>query len=316
MKIVFWGSSDFSLSPLVQLSEMAKIVAVVTQPDKRFGRGMKKIHQTPVKLFALEHGISVFQPVSLKTESIYNDLLALSADLFVVVSYGKILPDIYLNMTPHGAINLHASLLPVYRGASPVQTALLNGDSETGNTIQVISPKLDTGDILFQSRVAIGPEETAPELFDKLSKDGAMLLCKAVRAIEKGKITLRPQNEAEAVNCKVIKKCDGNIDFRRETAVKIFNKYRAFYLWPGIRSDFYDHEKQIKHPVSFTKIAINDKISGVPGLILRADKKAFVVACKEAAISILKIKPAGKHEMDFHGFINGYKPKAGQSFYE
>ncbi len=314
MRIVFWGSSDYSLPSLLSLAEHHEICGIVTQPDKPFGRGMKQLHQTPMKQYALQHSIPVLQPVRMKDPELHSALQALEADLFVIVSYGRILPDAIIDMPRYKTINLHASLLPRYRGASPIQWALLNGDEETGNSIQYITAELDAGDIIYYSKVPIHNEDNFVTLSDKLARDGAAIMVKAVDAIAKGKDKRHPQDHSKATFSRIIHKDDALINFELDASRGIWNKYRAFFVWPGIKCTYHDRKNGHEHPVSFTKIQHDDTIQGAPGTILQADKKGLKIACAQGGISVLNIKPAGKKEMDYLAFINGYKPEAGQDF--
>ncbi|URA11137.1 methionyl-tRNA formyltransferase [Thermospira aquatica] len=311
MKIVFWGSSDFSMPALKALFEKGWIVAVVTNPDKPYGRGMHEIHKTPLKIWAEEKKIPCLQPVRLRDQTFLEELANFHADLFVVVSYGRILPKEILQMPPLGAINLHASLLPRYRGASPIQAAILHGDTFTGNTIQYVSEALDCGDIILQSQVPILPNETYPTLSQKLALDGAILLTEAITQISEGKAKRIPQNEAHATYTKIIKREDGKISFFTQTAEEIFRRFRAYQPWPGIFTTY--HQTKTPFPVHLTSIEPYNQ-EGEPGIVLQANKEGFIVACKQGAINLLSLKPAGKKEMAFLGFINGYRPQAGKAF--
>jgi methionyl-tRNA formyltransferase len=309
MKIVFWGNSLFSMPSLAMLFQYHEIAAVVTNPDAKCGRGYQESRMTLVKEFALKNQLPVFQPCDLKDESFFVEVSRIKPDFFIVVSYGMILPEKMLSLPKYHSFNLHASLLPKYRGASPIQTALLNGDKETGNTVQLMSKKMDAGDIVLQRKTAILPEDNYQSLSEKLAREGASLLKEAIELTLKSPGNGTPQNENEATYTKLIKKEDGRVSFVENTAEQIYNKGRAFSEWPGIFS------YQGGNPVYFTEIQkISTPGKASPGEIVQADKKALTVACKEDIISILKLKPAGKKEMDFVSFINGYKPVVGKLF--
>ncbi len=314
MRIIFWGSSDFSLPSLQALFEHHTIAAVVTQPDKPYGRGLKQIHQTPMKEFAVKHDIPVFQPYSLKKVDILPDLAKLDPDLSVIVSYGKILPDSYITLPRYESINLHASLLPAYRGASPIQWALLQGEKQTGNTVQFITSELDAGDIIGAEKLNIYELDDFFSLSERLARSGADLLLRCVTEIA-NKTALRVhQDHNQATYSRIIHKNDGQVDFSTETAQEIWNKYRAFISWPGLNGIYHDLDHSHELPVSFTKIMRDDTISGVPGTIIQADKLGLKIACRQGGIQILEIKPAGKKEMDYKAFMNGHKPRVGQHF--
>ncbi len=311
MNIVFWGSSDFSVPSLELLYQKHNVLAVVTNPDACCGRGLKDIVSTPVKKFAIEKNISILQPCNLKDKEFIDNLFSFNADIYVIVSYGMIIPEEIIFHPKYHSINLHASLLPKYRGASPIQYALLNGDEITGNTVQFITKELDKGDIIIQSEVTIEPNETYIELSKKLASDGASLLLKALELIEKGNVKRIKQDDNLASYTKIIKKENGFIDFRQMTAKEIFNKYRAFKLWPNIfgyykNSKEKDSENGIK--CIFTNIELTND-NGEAGKIIQANKKGLIIATREGSIKINNIKPENKKEMDYISFINGFKPQ-------
>lgn len=324
MKIVFWGSSDFSLPSLEALNEHHEVVGVVTNPDKPYGRGNKKIHMTPMKYCAMQNDMFCMQPKTVKDPDFINHLEASDADLFVVVSFGRIIPENIIYMPKHNTINLHASLLPKYRGASPIHAALLNDDVLTGNTVQFINARMDEGGVLMQSEVPIQSDDKFPDLYDRLAQNGVQLLLDSIKLIESGNAVPIPQDDNEASYAHIIHKEDGRVDFIQKSAREIYNKWRAYYVWPGIYTPFYNqaqrpepslHKKSMKQPlISFTKISVNDTINGEPGQIVQANKNGLFVACREGSIQIEMVKPSGKKEMDFKAFVNGYRPIQGRYF--
>lgn len=319
MNIVFWGSSPFSMPSLRQVFGHHTVKAVVTNEDSSCGRGLKELRMTPVKEFALEHNIPVLQPCSLKDELFIKSFEDQDPDLSVVVSYGMIIPEKLLYFPKFHSINLHASLLPEYRGASPIQAALKDGRSFTGNSVQFMVKELDKGDVILHHKTAILPDDNYTTLSEKLSEEGAKLLLEAIENIQNGKALRMKQDESLATFTKLIKKEDGKISFIANTAVEIYNKWRAFYQWPGIFADFSNlpyctEAPEVNCVTYFTKIIPAEGMHGIPGTILQADKKGLVIACKEGAVSILSMKPAGRKEMDFTSFINGYKPTIGSYF--
>lgn len=318
MRIVFWGSSSFSLPSLERLRKEHDVVGVVTNPDTRVGRGYTEVKMTPMRYCALEHGLCCMQPESMKDPAFFKALESANADLFVIVSFGKIIPEPLIYMPRYHSINLHASLLPKYRGASPIHRALLEGDTGTGNTVQFITPKLDQGDVVLQSRMSILPEDNYTTLSEKLAADGVELLLESIRLIGEGKAGRKSQDGTLASYTHVIRKEDGLVDFALETAEQVNNKLRAYCEWPGIFANYGNSpakEKSRKEsPVSFTKIAVNAKINGEPGKILKADKSGLTVACKTGAIDIFRLKPAGRKELDSASFVNGYRPAVGNYF--
>jgi len=317
MKIVFWGSSDFSIPALELLHQTHKVSAIVTNPDSLCGRGMKEIKPTCVKVFGEKHNIKVLTPCNLNDRNFQNELFNIEADIYVVVSYGMIIPENIIYHPKFHTINLHASLLPKYRGPSPIQYALLNGEKITGNTVQFITKELDKGDIILQEEIEIETNETYIELSEKLAKKGALLVLKAIELIETGKVERKKQDETLASYTKIITKEDGKVDFINMEGTEIFNKYRAFKHWPGIFS-YYSNSRDItenkeKIYCIFTDIELLKKNSE-SGKIIMAGKEGLVVACKTDAIKINRIKPQGKKEMDYISFINGYRPVVGNYF--
>ena len=320
MKIVFWGSSPFSIPSLKRLAERHEIAAVVTNADAACGRGMKEIRMTPVKEFALERKIPVLQPCDLKDTDFKKQLAAFGAALFAVVSYGMILPVAIFEMPRLRSVNLHASLLPAYRGASPIQAALANGDKKTGVTVQYLAKEMDRGDVILSKEMTIDPGDNYVTLSALLADTGAEVLFEAADQIGEGKARAMKQIEAAATYTKLIRKDDGKISFIDNTAEEIYNKWRAYVSWPGIFAFYRNGEAKPASDdnggtcVYLTEIAPFPGQTGVPGTILGAGKNRLVVACKNGALEIIRIKPAGKKEMDAAGFTNGYRPVAGRYF--
>ncbi len=306
LKVVFMGTPDFAVPSLKKLVESGyDVKLVVTQPDQPAGRG-KKVTPPPVKVVAEELGIPVYQPEKVKeNDELKKRLLEVEPDLIVVAAYGKILPEWLLNLPKYGTINVHASLLPKYRGASPIQWALLNGEEETGVTIMKVIPKLDAGDIISQKRVKIEKEDNAKTLHDKLAEVGAELLVKTLPLYVSGKLKPVPQNEEEATYCPQIKKEMGKIDWR-ESAEKIFNKIRAFTPWPSAYTTFKGKRVKILkgEPVEG---------SGEPGEVIEAGKN-LIVAAGKGALKIERLRPEGRKEISGEEFVRGYRVKKGDRF--
>ena len=300
------GTPDFAVPSLKKLVEKGyDVKLVVTQPDKPAGRG-KKVTPPPVKVVAEELGIPVYQPEKVKENAeLKKKLLEIEPDLIVVAAYGKILPEWLLNLPKYGTVNVHASLLPKYRGASPIQWALLNGEEETGVTIMKVIPELDAGDILSQKRVKIEKEDNAKTLHDKLAEVGAELLVETLPLYVSGKLKPVPQNEEEATYCPQIKKEMGKIDWR-ESAEKIFNKIRAFTPWPSAYTTF--RGKRVKilkgEPVEGT---------GEPGEVIEAGRD-LIVATGEGALKIERLRPEGRKEISGEEFVRGYRVRKGDRF--
>lgn len=300
------GTPDFAVPSLKALKEAGyQIPLVITQPDRPAGRG-KRLKPPPVKVEAQKLGLKVLQPEKVKdNEELKEVLKELSPDLIVVAAYGKILPQWLLELPKYGVINVHASLLPKYRGASPIQAALLNGERETGVTIMKVIPELDAGDILSQRVVEIGQEDDAQTLHDKLAKVGAELLVETIPKFIRGEIEPRPQEASKATYCPKITKEMGRIDWERG-AKEIFNMVRAFTPWPGAFT--YYKGKMVK----LTKVRPTEG-EGKPGEIIEAGKR-LVVATGKGAVEVLKIKPEGRKEISGEEFVRGYRPKVGDTF--
>jgi len=300
------GTPDFAVPSLKALKEAGyEIPLVITRPDKPAGRG-KRLKPPPVKVEAERLGLKVYQPERIKdNEELKKILEEISPDLIVVAAYGKILPDWLLKLPGYGVINVHASLLPRYRGASPIQAALLNGEKKTGVTIMKVIPELDAGDILSQREVEIREEDNAQTLHDRLAQVGAELLIETIPGFIRGEIEPRPQNHSQATYCPKITKEMGRIDWER-SAGEIFNMVRAFTPWPGA---FTHHRGKM---VKLTEVRpVEGK--GRPGEVIEAGRR-LVVATGEGALEILKIKPEGRKEIGGDEFIRGYRVRAGDTF--
>ena len=236
MKILYMGTPDFALLPLKRLIEDGHDVAgVITREDKPKGRGMK-VFMTPVKEFAVEADIPVFQPTTLKDNAIDDILKEIDPDIIVVVAYGKILPEYVLKYPRYGCVNLHGSLLPKYRGSAPIQHAVLNGDSVTGVTTMLMDKGMDTGNILLKREVEIADDDTSESMFEKLSAVGAELLSETISMLEKGGVTPTPQNEADATYAPPIKKENAKIDWTQDER-EISNLVRGSFSWPIAYTD-------------------------------------------------------------------------------
>ena len=232
MRIVFMGTPDFSVPTLEALvASEHEVVGVVTQPDKPKGRG-KEIHMSPVKECALQHNIPVYQPVRARDEAFVDEMRALNPDVMVVIAFGQILPKSLLELPKYGCVNIHASLLPKYRGAAPIQWAVINGDEETGITTMMMDVEMDTGDMLEKTVVKLDPEETGGSLFDRLSLLGGDLILSTLSKLEKGEITPVPQDHEKATYVKKISKSMGDIDWTMD-AVSIERLVRGLNPWPS-----------------------------------------------------------------------------------
>ncbi len=274
-------------------SGLFDVKLVVTQPDKPTGRH-QEIQRPPVKLLSEKNNLPVAQPESLRDN--IKILKYYNIDLNIVVEYGLMIPPEIINAPKLGTINIHPSLLPKYRGASPIQSALWNGDTVTGTTIMLIDEKMDHGPLLAQEEIAIEPADDYFSLAEKLADLSARLLLKTVPQFAEGKIFPRPQDDAAATSCRELKRADGLIDWKK-SAPEIYNQYRALVAWPGIYALW--NGKRLK----FLTIALAEKKSA-PGLVQIVDKKMFI-GCGQGAIEILEIQPEGKKAMTASAFANG-----------
>ncbi|MFZ3065743.1 MAG: methionyl-tRNA formyltransferase [Nitrospirota bacterium] len=304
MKIVFMGTPEFAVPSLKALLNSKKeITAVVTQPDKPSGRG-KRLTPPPIKVLALNSGVKILQPERLKDEAFLNALREINPDIIVVAAYGKILPKDIIQLPRYGCINVHASLLPKYRGAAPINWAIINGEKETGITIMQMDEGLDTGGILLQKGIEITKEDTAGTLTEKLSGLGAGLLIEALNAIEKGEIKAAEQDNSKASYAPMLKKEDGQIDWTKG-AKDIYNIVWGMDPWPGAFT-YYKGELW-----KVWKVMHGNTGKGRPGEILAADKDRIDVASKDNVISIIEMQPANKKRMPVSEFLRGHKVEAG-----
>lgn len=299
MRIVFFGTPDAAVPSLEAFVADADtdVVAVVTNPDRPSGRGMR-LTPPPVKVAAEGHGVAVWQPE--KPREILDRLIALRVDACAVVAYGALLPQDVLDAGGKGFVNLHFSVLPAWRGAAPVQHALLNGDIETGVTCFVLDKGMDTGAVLLVERTPVGPEETAGELMARLAGLGAPVLVRAVHGLVDGSIVPQPQDHQRATLAPKIGNDDARIDWRRP-AMRLHDHVRALNPVPGAFTTF-DGERLKVHRARVTRGA------GEPGAVLRLDEQGPVVATGDGALLLVEVQPAGKARMTGQAFANGYRP--------
>ncbi|MEW6570156.1 MAG: methionyl-tRNA formyltransferase [Nitrospirota bacterium] len=306
MRVIFFGTPAFavpSLNALIHSDE--EVVAVVTQPDKRKGRE-HVLSPSPVKELALGEGIRVLQPVNLRNMSFFEELSAIRPEIITVVAYGKILPSSVLRLPPHGCINVHASLLPKYRGAAPVQWALINGEKTTGVTTMLMDEGLDTGDILLQEEIEIRDDDNTETLSRRLSELGASLLMKTIKKIKEESIKPAPQTGIPSY-APPLKKEDGRIDWSKE-ATDIFNFVRGMYPWPGAYC-YFDGER-----IKIHKVKLIDG-TGKAGRIEKVGDE-LIVGTGKGLISIIQLQPQGKRSMTTNAFIQGRRVKEGAFFDE
>lgn len=326
MRVVFMGTPDFAVGALEALIEAGhQVTAVVTQPDKPKGRG-KELQMTPVKVCAQKHGIPVFQPVKIREPEAVETLRSYQADIFVVAAFGQILPEEILSMPRYGCVNIHASLLPKYRGAGPIQWAIINGEKITGVTIMRMDKGLDTGDMLFKTEVEIAPRETADTLHDKLAEAGARLIVEALAKIEAGDVTPVKQNDADSCYAKMLNKSMGKIDWQME-AEKLDCLIRGLISWPGASAVYRGKTLKIweEEAVSEQELMTWEGLPGQregtfagnaqPGTVIRVEKDAFFVQTGKGALKILSVQPEGKKRMAVKDFLLGYPVKPGETLF-
>jgi methionyl-tRNA formyltransferase len=308
MNIIYIGTSEFAVKPLKLLLEQGfNVCAVVTRKDKAGGRG-KKIIKSPVKEFAEKRSLNILQPDNINCNEIKNFIQKNNINLGIVVSYGGIIKEFIYSLPEYGMINIHPSLLPKYRGPSPIQSALLNGDKETGVSVIRITDKMDAGPVLLRERIDISTDDNFFTLHDMLAETGACLLIKCVKQIKAKKISEHPQNEHEAVYCNIIDKESGLIRWN-EPAEKIHNKIRAFVKWPVAFT--YLNGKVLK--IYASKYNANYKVSDkISGTVVKLSKKSFGVVCGDGVLlEILKLQLQGKKVLQVNDFLNGIKLTTG-----
>lgn len=306
MKILFFGTPEFSIPFLKTLAndDDIEVLAAVTQPDKPVGR-KKIITAPPVKLFAQnELGISVLQPESIKNNEEFIDLIrGMNPDFIVTVAYGMIFPEELLELPKYGCVNVHTSLLPKYRGASPIQSALLNGDTETGISIMEMGEEMDTGGIYIIRKIVIDAEDNIISLSIKLSEIGATMIPITLKDIADRVLTPITQDESQATYCKKIKKEDALIDPSNETSEEILNKFKAFLSWPQIHMMY--EEKKIKL-LEIEKFTGDHKISAGQ---FAAHEENLLLGTKDGILKINQLQPEGKTHMGAKDFMNGFLQK-------
>jgi methionyl-tRNA formyltransferase len=306
------GTPEFSLPSLERLIlDGHEVAAVFTQPDKPAGRG-KILHEPPVKTFALEHGIPVHQPAKIKINDEVRAIFeTISPDACVVAAYGKILPPWMLAIPRFGCINVHASLLPRYRGAAPINWAIANGEKETGVTIMQMDVGMDTGPMLAKRSISIGDRETAPELSLRLAHFGAELLSETLPGVERGEISPLIQDDNQATYAPMLKREDGRIDWRMG-ASEIANRVRAFQPWPGTYTDVRGARLTIWRANDASEAASLDGFAAEPGTILNIDEPGITVLCSgSSALLIQEVQVEGKRRVSAREFANGARLKPG-----
>ncbi|HKV04556.1 MAG TPA: methionyl-tRNA formyltransferase [Candidatus Acidoferrales bacterium] len=310
LRIVFCGTPAFAVPAFRHLvaHEDFEVAGVVTQPDRPRGRG-RQTASSSVKDAALEAGIAVFQPAKIKSDEAYDYFRRLAPDAVVIIAYGQIIPERLIDIPRLGWINLHASLLPKYRGAAPINWAILNGETRTGITAMRIDAGLDTGPMLMKYETTIGPDEAAPELAARLADAGAPLMADTLRALDRGEITPTPQDNSRATLAPPLKKNDGQIDWRSD-APKIYNRIRGLQPWPGAFTTFRGKHCQIwgrpLKPVA---------AGGMPGFILPTQEDGLLVICGgNTVLRVEQVQLEGRNRVTDGEFMNGARIRPGERF--
>jgi methionyl-tRNA formyltransferase len=305
MKLVFCGTPQFAVPTLEALLAAGhEIPLVVTQPDRPVGRA-QELQAPPVKQTALAAGLAVTQPDKIRNNVEFRaQLEVIAPDAIVVVAYGRIIPSWMLVLPRLGCINLHASLLPKYRGAAPIQWAVAMGETVTGNTTMLLEEGLDTGPILLQQSLPIAPEQTAAELFNVLAKEGAPLVVRTLTGLEAGTITPRPQDGALATLAPILEREDGRMDFAARTAAELVNRWRGFQPWPGAFTSL-DGKKLIVHRMS---VAAELNEAAEPGAVLAKDKRMMVACARSTWLELLEVQLEGKKRIAAAEFLRGLQP--------
>ncbi len=307
--MVFCGTPRFAVPSLKHLLEQKdfEVVGVLTQPDRPRGRG-QDISHSPVKDIALAEKIAVFQPAKVRAPEVEQQLYELAPEVIVIIAYGQIIPARLLGIPKRGWINLHASLLPKYRGAAPINWAIVNGETRTGLTTMRIDPGMDTGEMLVQQELAIGADETAPELAARMAEAGAPLMVKTLRGLVDGTVTGRAQNHAAATLAPPLKREDGRIDWTRP-ATEIYNRMRGFAPWPGAYTEFRGQTCQLRG-----KPVCDEKAEVAAGTILAGRGTVRVVCGGGSLLELSHVKLEGRKEVTAAEFANGARLQAGERF--
>jgi methionyl-tRNA formyltransferase len=301
VRLVFAGTPDFAATALKALIAAGHtIVGVYSQPDRPAGRG-RKLQPSPVKQVALDHEIPVFQPETLKTPEAQKQLADLNPDVMIVAAYGLILPKAVLDIPTHGCLNIHASLLPRWRGAAPIQRAIAAGDAETGITIMQMDEGLDTGAMLLKSLTTIDDSDTGGSLHDRLAELGGNAIIKALELLQKGELTGEPQNDDLACYASKLSKTEGHIDWATD-ATAIERLVRAFNPWPGTYTDLGDQRIRIHEARALVTTS-----DGPPGTVVQRDREGIDIACGSGTLRITRLQLPGSRAQSVNDLINGGK---------
>jgi methionyl-tRNA formyltransferase len=302
VRVVFAGTPDFAATALKALLTAGhQVVAVYTQPDRPAGRG-RKMMPSPVKQLALDNRLPVYQPDSLKAPHAQTELAALKPDVMIVAAYGLILPKAVLDTPTHGCLNIHASLLPRWRGAAPIQRAIAAGDAESGITIMQMDVGLDTGAMLLKVTTPIGADDTGGSLHDRLAELGGQAIVDALAQLKAGELHGAPQNNADASYAQKLSKDEGHIDWN-QSADAIERRIRAFNPWPGTYTDLGDQR------IRFHKAeSLRDNTGKPPGNVLRRERDGIDIACGEGVLRVTSVQLSGSRAQSVSDLINGGKP--------
>lgn len=306
VKIIFAGTPQFAVAALAALLKDHKIVAVFTQPDRPSGRGMQ-LTASPVKQLALQQGVPVLQPSTLKTEDAQQIIAALDADVMVVAAYGLILPKTVLALPRLGCINIHASLLPRWRGAAPIQRAILGGDTETGITIMQMDEGLDTGNMLLQKKCSIAKKETAETLHDKLALLGAQAMIEALHKLEQGKLHPEQQDSRHATYAPKLTKSEALLDWGQD-AISLERAVRGYFPFPVAHTLFY------KTPIKILRASLGEGKIGAQGTVLEVNKEHILVACGKGSLALEVLQKPGGKPLHAEQFIQSFPIKIGDRF--
>ena len=306
MRIVFMGTPDFAVPVLQALYESRhELAGVFTQPDRPKGRG-NKVQYPPVKEAALSMGLPVFQPQSLKDEGVYEQIKALSPDLIAVVAYGQFVQKKIRELPPYGCINVHASLLPKYRGSAPIQWAVINGEKVSGVTTMYMSKTIDAGDMLLKAEVELDPKETGDSLHDKLMVLGGPLLLQTIDQLENHTAVRIPQKEEDCTYAPMLDKAMGSLDFTLPADV-LERRIRGLTSWPGAYTTLAGRK------VKIWDCDVCPEIKGTPGTVYLASKDKLVLCTGEGALLVRTIQPEGKRRMSIDEYLRGYPVKTGDT---
>lgn len=302
MRVIFMGTPDFAVPTLIKLLEEHEVLAVITQPDRKAGRGQQFVF-SPVKQVALEHNLQVLQPERIATEEVMDELAAFGADVFVVVAFGQKIPDRLLSLPPYGCINVHSSLLPKYRGAAPINAAIVQGEKVTGVTTMYMGSGWDTGDIILQAEEEVLPSDTAGVLHDRLMVKGAELLAETLRQLQTGEAPRQEQDHDQATFAFKLSKEDGLVDFARP-ARELERLIRGMNPWPLA------YTKTAGETIKIWEAVCTDE-EGLAGEILSIDQTGLMVACGEGSLKLQKLQRPNAKAVSGMDFANGLRLRVG-----